>query len=138
MRHKMTLRLLLCALVAVATASAVRGKAAVYEHDFFVSQVPPTQIHIALADRTLESLVKKDGGNSEQLKRVGMTVSWATATRTKSSAVRFAQNAANLSMEARADVPCEQYDFCKYTSPWFHHVVIDGDKLLSGTTYYCK
>lgn len=131
----MLLRLLQCALVAVVTASAIKGKAAVYEHDFFASQALPTQIHIALADRTLESANEHGDGD---LKRVGMTVSWATAMRTKSSIVRFAQNAANLSMEAHANVPCEQYDFCHYSSPWFHHVVIDGDKLLSDTTYYCE
>lgn len=131
----LTLLLLLCVGV-VLTTSVEGGAAPVYVHDFFTTHALPSQIHIALADH------QSDGAGKNrmegELQNVGMTVSWATAARTKSSVVRYGQNAANLSSEARAETPCEQYEFCDYTSPWFHHVTIEGDLMVSGTTFYCE
>lgn len=88
-------------------------------HDAFSLHAPPEQIHLAVAAAG------------------GVRVSWATKTRTRASVVRFSLNAHDFSDEARADAPCEQYDFCTYTSPWNHHVLISGEQLLPSTTYFC-
>ncbi|RLN89531.1 hypothetical protein BBJ28_00026156 [Nothophytophthora sp. Chile5] len=87
---------------------------------------PPSQIHVSLADDT-----------TTVGKRVGMTISWATDKKTTNSSVRYGQKRDALSATAVADAPCEQYEFCLYTSAWFHHVTISGDALLPDTTYYC-
>lgn len=128
------LLLLVCALPLQST-TALDTAVPVYVHDVFSKHAPPSQIHIALADNPLDDARLSHARSS--LQRVGMTVSWATAARTKTSVVRISQNPANFSLEVHAATPCEQYDFCSYTSPWFHHVVIDSAQLLAGTMYYC-
>lgn len=113
------LSMLLLLLAVVGTPTKAKGGAPVFVHDAFSSHAPPAQIHLALAAAG------------------GMTISWATAMPTRSSVVRFSLNAHNFTTEARADAPCEQYDFCAYASPWMHHVTIDGARLQPATTYYC-
>uniref|UniRef100_K3WGB9 Purple acid phosphatase n=1 Tax=Globisporangium ultimum (strain ATCC 200006 / CBS 805.95 / DAOM BR144) TaxID=431595 RepID=K3WGB9_GLOUD len=126
------LSLLCVGALTLLVASANGGTTPVYVHDFFAMHALPSQIHIALAD------AHRNGGlnPTNEMQRVGMTISWATAMKTKTSVVKFGQNPANLTREVRAEIPCEQYEFCEYTSPWFHHVTIDGDLLVSGTTFY--
>jgi hypothetical protein len=128
------LSLLCVGALTLLVASANGGTTPVYVHDFFAMHALPSQIHIALAD------AHRNGGlnPTNEMQRVGMTISWATAMKTKTSVVKFGQNPANLTREVRAEIPCEQYEFCEYTSPWFHHVTIDGDLLVSGTTFYCE
>lgn len=86
----------------------------------------PTQVHVALAD------LKRTSGSSP-----GVTVSWATTFKTSTSRVRFGSTPADLTRVVRGDIPSEQYQFCAYTSPWFHHVEIPSSVLKPSTTYYC-
>ncbi|KAF4320107.1 hypothetical protein BBO99_00002441 [Phytophthora kernoviae] len=81
-----------------------------------------------------ESTVQLNAGASET--HIGVTISWATDKKTMSSTVRYGLSKDDLSDVHQADEAPEQYDFCSYTSPWFHHVTIPGDKLLPDTTYY--
>jgi Purple acid Phosphatase, N-terminal domain len=89
----------------------------------------PSQIHIALHDATQY--------NNSHETPIGITVSWATPLPTKASVVRFGVDANNWTTTVQADVACEQYHHCQYTSPWFHNVIIDGSKLAPDTTYFC-
>ncbi|EEY57710.1 Iron(III)-zinc(II) purple acid phosphatase, putative [Phytophthora infestans T30-4] len=99
---------------------------------------PPSQIHIALA----EEVEVKGSSASRTLNaaaseiRLGMTISWATDVKTMTSSVRYGLSKDDLSMLQQSEEPCEQYDFCSYTSPWLHHVTIPGDKLEPNTNYY--
>lgn len=114
----------------------------------------PMQIHIALFDNSTisedsEKDEKGDDSSSDdedeeretdakRLKKVGMTISWATKGRTRTSQVRFGQTQSSLDHVVSATSVCEQYKFCDYSSPCMHHVSIHGDQLLAGTTYYCE
>ncbi|GAB9469910.1 hypothetical protein Gpo141_00007172, partial [Globisporangium polare] len=91
----------------------------------------PIQVHVALAD--VERL--QTAGSAGHTK-LGITVSWASATQTQTSTVRFGLDAANLGSIAQAETKSEQYQFCQYASPWFHHVVIPSCQLEPSTTYY--
>lgn len=93
----------------------------------------PTQVHVALADqeRTQEA-------GSAIPARLGITISWASAIQTQTSSVRFGLDALSLLSIVQAETKSEQYLFCQYTSPWFHHVVIASSQLEPSTTYYCK
>jgi hypothetical protein len=93
-----------------------------------VDATRPIQIHLALYDNTA----------IHDAKQVGMVVSWATAKPTVQSIVRFGRTPGELSGVATASEPCQQYTFCNYTSPFLHHVVIDGRLLESDTTYFCE
>lgn len=90
---------------------------------------PPTQVHVAFAK------LERIGTKTEQ--SLGVTVSWATKVQTSTSSVRFGVSPTNLSSIVHAGVPSEQYQFCAYTSPWFHHVEIPSSALEPSSTYYC-
>ena len=110
----------------------------------FLSSSPPqsarpSQIHVAFASEVnvkSYSVIRTSDSAPEEM-RLGMTISWSTAQKTRTSRVRFGLSRDDLSMMQQAEERCEQYDFCSYTSPWFHHVTIPGDKLEAATTYYC-
>lgn len=93
----------------------------------------PIQVHVALAD-----LERSGDGGSAVPTKLGITISWASATQTQTSTVRFGPDAANLVQIVEAETKSEQYHFCQYASPWFHHVVIPSTQLEPSTTYYCK
>ncbi|CAI5726555.1 unnamed protein product [Hyaloperonospora brassicae] len=99
----------------------------------------PSQLHVAFASevnvKTRDATVQTSA-SARQETRLGMTVSWATTHETLTSRVRFGRSRDDLSMVQQADGRGEQYDFCSYTSPYFHHVTIPGDKLEPATTYY--
>ncbi|KAL4087282.1 hypothetical protein PRIC1_013179 [Phytophthora ramorum] len=98
----------------------------------------PAQIHVALAgEMAVKSYAAIRNANAAASElRLGMTVSWATEVKTTKSTVRYGLDKDALSTVQQAEEPCEQYDFCTYTSPWLHHVTIPGDKLVADTTYY--
>lgn len=91
---------------------------------------PPVQVHVALAD--LERLT-----SSTSQQRLGITVSWATSAQTRTSSVRFGSRPSNLTTTVLAPTLSKQYQFCEYTSPWFHHVVVPASQLEPSSTYYC-
>ncbi|KAG7389626.1 hypothetical protein PHYPSEUDO_010023 [Phytophthora pseudosyringae] len=98
----------------------------------------PSQVHVALAGEvatTSYSAIRTPSAATSET-RLGMTISWATDAKTATSSVRYGLSKSDLSTAQQAEEPCEQYDFCSYTSPWLHHVTIPGDKLESDTTYY--
>lgn len=113
----------------------------------------PMQIHVALFDNSTTAETEEDSEEQDEredsseeeegeekpqhLKKVGMTISWATKQRTRTSQVRFGQTQTALDRVVSAASACEQYKFCDYSSPCMHHVSIDGEQLLPGTTYYC-
>uniref|UniRef100_A0AAV1T108 Purple acid phosphatase n=1 Tax=Peronospora matthiolae TaxID=2874970 RepID=A0AAV1T108_9STRA len=109
----------------------------------FLSSSPPqsarpSQIHVAFASEAnvkSDAVIRTSDSAMEEI-RLGMTISWATAQKTRTSRVRFGLSRDDLSMVQQAEERCEQYDFCSYTSPWFHHVTIPGDKLEAATMYY--
>ncbi|CAH0475717.1 unnamed protein product [Peronospora belbahrii] len=98
----------------------------------------PSQIHIALADEvTVTSSKSIEISKTTTIKTLlGVTISWATAMKTSTSSVRYGVSKHKLSTIQQAQKPCEQYDFCSYTSPWLHHVTISGDKLAPNTNYF--
>lgn len=100
---------------------------------------PPSQIHVALAGEVAVKsyAVIRTSNAAASETRLGMTISWATDVKTATSSVRYGLSKNELSTVQQAEEPCEQYDFCSYTSPWLHHVTIPGDKLNPDTTYYC-
>ncbi|OWZ23938.1 Iron(III)-zinc(II) purple acid phosphatase [Phytophthora megakarya] len=102
------------------------------------SSIAPSQIHVAFAGEVpVKSYAAIRTSNTEELElRLGMTISWATDRKTATSSVRYGLSKDELSSVQLAEEPCEQYDFCSYTSPWLHHVTIPGDKLSPDTTYY--
>lgn len=93
----------------------------------------PIQVHVALAD-----LERSEDGRSAISTKLGITISWASAIQTQTSTVRFGPDAANLVHIVQAETKSEQYHFCQYASPWFHHVVIPSTQLEPLTIYYCK
>lgn len=98
----------------------------------------PMQIHVALAGevtvKTYSAIRSSIAAESET--RLGMTISWATDVKTATSSVRYGLSKNDLSVVQQSEEPCEQYDFCAYTSPWMHHVTIPGNLLEPATTYY--
>ncbi|ETP45786.1 hypothetical protein F442_07863 [Phytophthora nicotianae P10297] len=99
---------------------------------------PPSQIHVAFAEEVeVKGYSAIRTVNTAALEiRLGMTISWATNMKTRTSSVRYGLSKDDLSMVQQSMEPCEQYDFCSYTSPWLHHVTIPGDKLEPNTNYY--
>ncbi|KAE9352150.1 hypothetical protein PF008_g5598 [Phytophthora fragariae] len=98
----------------------------------------PSQIHVAFGSEAAVksyAAIRTSSAAAAEI-RLGMTVSWATAAKTATSSVRYGLSKDELSTVQQAEEPCEQYDFCKYKSPWLHHVTIPGDKLSPDTTYY--
>ncbi|KAI9914371.1 hypothetical protein PsorP6_008374 [Peronosclerospora sorghi] len=98
----------------------------------------PTQIHVALAGEVAvpTDKAKQTSTISKVESRLGMVISWATEVKTATSSVRYGLLKDNLTMVQRAQKPCEQYEFCSYMSPWFHHVTISGDELIPEMTYF--
>ncbi|TMW56384.1 hypothetical protein Poli38472_006394 [Pythium oligandrum] len=111
-----------------ADVPALSGSTSLRREAGLLEQALPTQVHVSLYDKTW----------SPAEKNVGIAVSWATGTPTQRSMVRFGRSATELPKMVEATSPCEQYEFCDYTSPWFHHVVIPGDLLEPNTTYYYR
>ncbi|GMF38871.1 unnamed protein product [Phytophthora fragariaefolia] len=104
-----------------------------------VGSASPSQVHVAFGSEVAVpsySAMRASGAAAEI--RLGMTISWATEAKTATSSVRYGLSKSDLSTVQQAEEPCEQYDFCKYTSPWLHHVTIPGDKLPPDTTYFCE
>lgn len=100
----------------------------------------PSQIHVAFGGEVAVksySAIRTSTTTAAEI-RLGMTISWATDVKTATSSVRYGLSEDSVSTVQQAEEPCEQYDFCKYTSPWLHHVTIPGDKLTPDTTYYCE
>ncbi|KAG2769481.1 hypothetical protein JG687_00005691 [Phytophthora cactorum] len=99
---------------------------------------PPSQIHVAFAEEVEfggYSAFRTANAAASEI-RLGMTISWATYVKTAASSVRYGLSKDDLSIVQQSEEPCEQYDFCSYTSPWLHHVTIPGDKLEPNTDYY--
>uniref|UniRef100_K3WGC0 Purple acid phosphatase n=1 Tax=Globisporangium ultimum (strain ATCC 200006 / CBS 805.95 / DAOM BR144) TaxID=431595 RepID=K3WGC0_GLOUD len=92
----------------------------------------PTQVHVALADQTNHQQIISE--NTAQ--QLGITVSWATSTQTKTSSVKFGLDPVKLTSIMYATNLSMQYEFCNYKSPWFQHVTIPGNSLAPSTTYY--
>lgn len=117
-------------------ASVFDGAFANAAESWSLAPAPPSQVHVALYDDTSNSSTAAE--ENGRMPRVGMTVSWATSAKTRSSTVRYGQTPETLTLTASAEVPCKRYAFCDYMSPWFHHVVLPADSLLPGTVYYCQ
>ncbi|KAH9150309.1 hypothetical protein AeRB84_006622 [Aphanomyces euteiches] len=76
----------------------------------------PQQIHIAI------------GG----VDSAGMTISWVSS-RQGDSRVKYGPSPTELVYETKATEPAKQYQYCKYTSGYMHHVLLPS--LVPNTTY---
>ena len=136
------LPLLLLASAALVLSHTSALDASVYDGRVtsFTAFLRPSQLHVAFASevnvQTRAATVPTSASTGQET-RLGMTVSWATTHETLTSRVRFGRSRDDLSMVQQADGRGEQYDFCSYTSPYFHHATIPGDRLEPATTYYC-
>lgn len=124
------LPLLALALLLVDAQRSLVFDAALQTTSLSLAPAPPAQIRVALLDDTRDAA---DGGE----RRLGIAVSWATASRTRASTVRYGPTRAELALTASAERECAQYYFCDYVSPWLHHVELPAESLLPDTLYYC-